>query len=79
MQAVRAAGLVADSATVERMAELLVLDSNRRVREAVALSLGRMGSDLCLGQLGDLCLDADLSVRRAAERAITKLQSRMER
>ncbi len=74
MQAVRAAGLVADSMTVDRMAGLLVSDSHRRVREAVALSLSRKGSELCLGHLRELSQDAEVSVRRAAERAITKRQ-----
>ena len=78
MQAVRAAGLVADSMTVDRMAGSLVSDSHRRVREAVALSLGRKGSELCHGHLRELSQDAEESVRRAAERAITKLQPRLD-
>lgn len=77
MQAVRAAGLVADSTTVDRMAGLLVSDSHRRVREAVALSLGRKGSEVGLVHLRELSQDAEVSVRRAAERAITRLQSRL--
>ncbi len=78
MQAMRAAGLVADSMTVDRMAGLLVSDAHRRVREAIALSLGRKGSELCLRQLHALAQDAEVSVRRAAERAITKLQARVD-
>jgi HEAT repeat protein len=76
MQAMRAAGLVSDSMTVDRMAGSLASDSHRRVREAVALSLGRKGSELCLDHLRELTQDAEVSVRRAAERAITRLQSR---
>ena len=75
MQAVRAAGLVADSMTVDRMAGSLVSDRHRRVREAVALALGRQGSELCLGYLRALAQDDEASVRRAAERAIARLQS----
>ena len=67
MQAVRAAGLVADSMTVDRMAGSLVSDSHRRVREAVALSLGRKGSELCHGHLRELSQDAEESVRRSRE------------
>jgi HEAT repeat protein len=76
MQAVRAAGLVAHSATVDRMAEGLASDSHRRVREAVALSVGRNGSDVCVGLLRELSQDVEMSVRRAAERAISKLEPR---
>lgn len=78
MQAIRAAGLVADATTVDQMAVVLVADEHRRVREAVALSLGRNGSELCLGHLAALSQDAESSVRQAAERAITRLQSRLD-
>lgn len=76
MQAVRAAGLVSDAATVDRMAEILVADSHRRVREAVTLAIARKGSDVCVGLLRELSQDVEVSVRRAAERAISKLESR---
>ena len=76
MQAIRAAGLVAEPATVDRMAGMLVSDPNRRVREAVALSLGRNGTQECLGLLHELSEDAELSVRQAAERAIARLAGR---
>ncbi len=79
MQAMRAAGLVSDSMTVDRMAGSLVSDDHRRVREAVALALGRQGSKLCLGHLTALSEDAEASVRQAAARAITKLQGRFDR
>ena len=78
MQAVRAAGLVADSPTVDRMSEFLVSDHHRRVRETVAISIGRKGSEHCLVHLSELSQDTEASVRRAAERAITKLQTRLE-
>lgn len=77
MQAVRAAGLVADAATVDRQAGLLASDSHPRVREAVARSIGRKGSELCAAHLHTLAQDAEVSVRRAAERAITKLRPRV--
>ena len=79
MQAVRAAGLVADSMTVDRMAGILAVDPNRRVREAVARSLGRCGSEQSFGHLSALSRDAETSVRQAAERAIIRLQTRLDR
>jgi hypothetical protein len=77
MQAVRAAGLVAGSVTVDRMAEALASDSHRRVREAVALAIGRNGSEVCVGILRELSRDVEISVRRAAERAVSRLESRV--
>ena len=77
MNAVRATGLVSDTAAVDQVARLLVLDSHRRVREAVALAIGRNGSEFCFGVLQELVLDADVSVRRAADRAISRLESRI--
>ncbi len=76
MQAMRAAGLVTDSMTVDRMAGVLVVDPHRRVREAVALAVGRKGGETCLDHLRVLTQDAEVSVRRAAERAVNKLQDR---
>ncbi len=78
MQSVRAAGLIADSIAVNRLAELLVADSHRRVREAAALSVSRKGTELCLGRPRKLSQDAEVSVRRAADRAVVKLQTRLE-
>ena len=74
MQAVRAAGLVTDLMTVDKIAGLLGSDSHRRVREAIALAVGRKGGERCFDHLGALSRDAEVTVRRAAERAIDKLQ-----
>lgn len=79
MQAARAAGLVSDSTTIDRIAELLSSDSQRRVREAVALSIGRGGSKDCLVYLAELTRDDEPTVRRAADRAIIRLQARLDR
>ncbi len=77
MQSVRAAGLVADSSTVEKIASSRVSDPHPRVRAAVALSIGRKGTARSTIWLRDLAQDPELLVRRTAERAITTLQARL--
>ena len=63
--------------TVDDAAQRLGV-SRLRVREAVALAIGRNGSELCLDHLRELSRDAEVSVRQVAERAITKLQHRLD-
>lgn len=73
MQAIRAAGLVTNSETVSEIANRLVSDIHPRVRQAVALAIGRKGNDQSTMLLGELARDADVSVRRVAERAENRL------
>lgn len=76
MQSIRAAGLISASETVDEIADLLVSDLHPRVRQAVALAIGRKGSIRSEMLLGELSTDTEVTVRRAAERAMIKLRSR---
>ena len=77
MQVIRAAGLVTNPKTVEEIAHQLVSDTHPRVRQAVALAIGRKGNYQSAMLLGELSRDAEVSVRRAATRAGNRLQSQL--
>ena len=77
MQAIRAASLVCKPRELDKMGALLISDKSARVRSTLALCLGRNGGSDSIMLLGTLLRDSDTSVRNHADRALTRLQSRL--